>query len=80
MGRQWGFGSLVGWLVRKKQYWGLYFFPVLEQKSLTFEVLYGPSSQLSVVMRLTSGQMFLSDFARKIADDKLAQPVLWAVF
>lgn len=36
------FGWLVSW---KKQYWGLYFAPVLEQNSLKSEVLYCPSPQ-----------------------------------
>lgn len=72
------FGWLVVWLVDwlDKAVFGVVFFPVLEQQSLDFEVLYCPNPQLNVVMRLTSSLMFLSDFTRQITDIKVANDLL----
>lgn len=75
----WFVGWLVGWLVWKKQSLELYFFPVLEQRSLNFEALHWPNPPLNVVIRLTSGQMFLLDFIRKMTDDKVAKLTPWAI-
>lgn len=73
MGWQRGFVWLVCWLAGlKKAVFGVVFFPVPEQKSLKLEVLSCPSPQLSMVMRLTHGQMFLTDVTGKTTDDKLA--------
>lgn len=52
---------------------------MLEQKSLDFEVFYCPNPRLNVVMRLTSGLMFLSDYTRQITDVQLANDLLGCI-
>lgn len=69
---------LVGWF--DKAVFGVVLFPVLEQKSLHFEVLYCSYPQFNVVMKLPGCLMFLSDFTRQIADNKLGKIICWAIF
>ena len=65
---------LVGWF--DKTVSGVVYFPVIEQKSLNLEVLYCPNPQSNLVMRLSSGQLFRSDFTEHITDDELAKNLL----